>query len=114
MLGALIFALNITAPNMALMALGVWLKRRGMTDNFIQNANTLVFNYALPSLLFFSVIDSPAHYGDEIWLIIAGILVTFVLFIGAQIYAKFCVADEKDKGVFVQGVFRSNMAIISL
>ena len=41
-------------------------------------------------------------------------LTTFILFFGAEIYAKFFVNDIKDKGVFVQGVFRSNMAIISL
>ena len=32
----------------------------------------------------------------------------------AEIYAKFFISELKDKGVFVQGVFRSNMAIVSL
>lgn len=44
----------------------------------------------------------------------AGILVTFILFIGAEIYAKYFVSKPADQGVFVQGIFRSNMAIIGL
>ena len=60
------------------------------------------------------MVDSEVDYAKQMTLIIAGIVVTFILFIGAEIYAKAFVDKPADQGVFVQGIFRSNMAIIGL
>ncbi len=115
LLGAIGFAFTIVFPNLALMGLGFFMQRKNTIDtNFVDVASKLVFNFGLPCLLFFSVIKSTVHYGEQVILLSAGVLTTFILFFGAEIYAKFFVNDIKDKGVFVQGVFRSNMAIISL
>lgn len=115
MLTAIVFAINITVPNLLLIGLGVWLKRRKiLSADFTQTASALVFHYALPALLFFSVLKSTVAYGEQLPLITAGLVTTAVLFILAELYAYFFVPAKADKGVFVQGVFRSNMAIISL
>lgn len=115
LLNAISFAFMIVFPNLALMGLGFWLKRQAVIDtNFIDVASKIVFNFGLPCLLFFSVIKSDVNIGEQAVLIVAGVVTTFVLFFGAEIYARFFVPDAWDKGVFVQGVFRSNMAIISL
>lgn len=115
MIEAIIFAITIVLPNLALMGLGVFMQRRGEASQvFIDQASSFVFNYCLPCLLFFSVVDSDVDYGQQIKLIFVGILVTFVLFIGAELYAKRFVKRPADQGVFVQGIFRSNMAIIGL
>lgn len=115
MLSAVIFAATITLPNLILMALGNYLQKSHAIDtNFINTASNIVFNYCLPCLLFFSVLNSQINMAEQMQLIVAGVVVTFVLFFLAEIYAYFFVHDIKDKGVFVQGVFRSNMAIISL
>jgi len=115
MIDAVIFAITIVFPNLALMWLGFFMRRRGETSQtFIDQASSFVFNYCLPCLLFFSVVDSDVDYGQQIKLIFVGILVTFVLFIGAELYAKRFVKRPEDQGVFVQGIFRSNMAIIGL
>ncbi|MBF0658933.1 AEC family transporter [Psychrobacter sp. NG25] len=115
MIDAIVFAITIVLPNLALMWLGFFMQRRGEASKiFIDQASSFVFNYCLPCLLFFSVVDSDVDYAKQITLIIAGILVTFLLFIGAEIYAKYFVSKPADQGVFVQGVFRSNMAIIGL
>ncbi|MFC0820258.1 AEC family transporter [Moraxella marmotae] len=112
---AISFAFMIVFPNLAIMALGYAMHKRGTINaSFIDVASKLVFNYCLPCLLFFSVIKSQVNYSEQITLITAGVVTTFVLFIGAEIYAKYFVPNQRDKGVFVQGVFRSNMAIISL
>ncbi|WP_440454658.1 AEC family transporter [Psychrobacter sp. ASPA161_9] len=115
MIEAIVFAITIVLPNLALMGLGFFMQRRGeASQTFIDQSSNFVFNYCLPSLLFFSVVDSDVDYGKQITLIVAGILVTFILFIGAEIYAKRFVSRPADQGVFVQGIFRSNMAIIGL
>ena len=115
MTAAIIFAITIVLPNLALMGLGFFMKRRGeASKEFIDQASSFVFNYCLPALLFFSVVDSEVDYAKQVVLIAAGIVVTFILFIGAEIYAKRFVNEPADQGVFVQGIFRSNMAIIGL
>lgn len=115
MIEAIVFAITIVLPNLALMGLGFFMRTRGeASQSFIDQSSNFVFNYCLPCLLFFSVVDSKVDYGKQITLIVAGILVTFILFIGAEIYAKRFVSRPVDQGVFVQGIFRSNMAIIGL
>ncbi|WP_201583972.1 AEC family transporter [Psychrobacter jeotgali] len=115
MIDAIIFAITIVLPNLFLMGLGFFMKKRGeVSQTFIDQASYFVFNYCLPALLFFSVVDSEVDYAKQITLIAAGILITFILFIGAELYAKRFVSDPADQGVFVQGIFRSNMAIIGL
>ena len=114
LLEAIIFAITIVLPNLALMGLGFFMQRRGEASQvFIDQASSFVFNYCLPCLLF-SVVDSEVDYAKQITLIGAGIVVTFILFVGAELYAKRFVSRPIDQGVFVQGVFRSNMAIIGL
>lgn len=115
MIEAIVFAITIVMPNLFLMGLGFFMQRRGeASQTFIDQASSFVFNYCLPALLFFSVVDSEVDYGKQVILITAGIVVTFILFIGSEIYAKRFVSHPADQGVFVQGVFRSNMAIIGL
>ncbi|MBE0445328.1 AEC family transporter [Psychrobacter sp. FME5] len=115
MIAAIIFAMTIVLPNLFLMGLGFFMQRRGEASQaFIDQASSFVFNYCLPCLLFFSVVDSDVDYAKQVTLIMAGILVTFILFIGSEIYAKYFISKPADQGVFVQGIFRSNMAIIGL
>lgn len=115
MIDAISFAISITIPNLLLIALGYYMQSRKQTSaKFVEQSSALVFNYCLPSFLFFHLINSHVDIKAQLPLISAGVLVTFILFFGAEIYAKFFIEDPKDKGVFVQGVFRSNMAIISL
>ncbi|PNK61389.1 AEC family transporter [Psychrobacter sp. FDAARGOS_221] len=115
MLDAILFALTIVLPNLILMGLGFFMRKQGQVSKaFIDQASKLVFNYALPCLLFFSVVQSSVDFSAQLPLIVAGFVVTLILFFGAEGYAKLFIERAEDKGVFVQGVFRSNMAIIGL
>ncbi|WP_201526037.1 AEC family transporter [Psychrobacter frigidicola] len=115
MTAAIIFAITIVMPNLMLMGLGFFMQRHEQaSQEFIDQASSFVFNYCLPALLFFSVVDSEVDYAKQMVLIVAGIVVTFILFIGSEIYAKRFISKPADQGVFVQGIFRSNMAIIGL
>lgn len=115
MTAAIIFAITIVLPNLFLMGLGFFMRHKGQASPaFINQASSFVFNYCLPALLFFSVVDSEVDYAKQIVLIAAGVVVTFILFIGSELYAARFIKAPADQGVFVQGVFRSNMAIIGL
>ena len=115
MTAAIIFAITIVLPNLALMGLGFFMQRRGQASKaFIDQASSFVFNYCLPCLLFFSVVDSDVDYAKQVVLIAAGVVVTFILYFGSELYANRFISAPADQGVFVQGIFRSNMAIIGL
>lgn len=115
MIDAIVFALSIVVPNLALMGLGFFMRRKGqLSKPFIDEASKLVFNYGLPSLLFFSILGSEVDLSQQVNLLSAGLAATLTLFFGSELYAKYFIKRPEDKGVFVQGVFRSNMAIIGL
>ena len=115
MIDAIAFAITIVLPNLFLMGLGFFMRKKGQASQaFVDQASYFVFNYCLPALLFFSVVNSDVDYSKQVILIAAGIIVTLILFIGSELYAKRFVRDPADQGVFVQGIFRSNMAIIGL
>ena len=109
------FALAVTLPNALLLVLGWFLQRTGQIDgHFANQAAKLVFNYGLPMLLFVQLSRSEIQYAEQLDLLAAGVISTFVLFFLAEAYAWRYVSDSRDKGVFVQGVFRSNMGIAGL
>ncbi len=112
---SIVFAITIILPILALLGLGYFMQVKGQaSQTFIDEASNFVFNYCLPALLFFSVLDSDVDYAKQATLIGAGVVITLILFIGAEIYAKVFIDKPENKGVFVQGVFRSNLAIIGL
>ena len=109
------FALAVTLPNALLLIFGWLLQRSGQIDgHFAHQAAKLVFHYGLPMLLFVQLSRGEIHYAEQLDLLAAGVVTTLVLFVLAEGYAWKYVSDVRDKGVFVQGVFRSNMGIAGL
>ncbi|WP_231623919.1 AEC family transporter [Neisseria sp. 83E34] len=112
---AFLFALGVTLPNFLLLVFGWYLRRSGQVDaHFCAQAAKLVFRYGLPCVLFVSLMKSEVHYREQFMLVAAGAVSALVLFLAAELYAWQRVPQIRDKGVFVQGVFRSNLAIIGL
>ncbi|MDO4683296.1 MAG: AEC family transporter [Lautropia sp.] len=115
LLDAILFALDVTLPSALMLGFGLILRRSGQIDpEFAARASRLVFNYALPLLLFSKLAENDIQYGEQAVLLLAGTITTFTLYLLAELYAWRGVPDARDKGVFVQGVFRSNMAIMGL
>ena len=115
LLDAILFAMGVTLPSVLLLAFGVVLRRLGQVDSaFVATASRLVFNYALPCLLFTQLMGSTIRYGEEARMLAAGLTTAMGLFLASELYAWRFVPDVRDRGVFVQGVFRSNMDIMGL
>ncbi len=73
-----------------------------------------VFNISMPALLFlsFSRLDLEKSFaGDQVFF---SLLVTFVSFGCAWVLAVPVVKERENRGVFVQGAFRGNLAITGL
>lgn len=112
---AVVFAVEVLLPSVLMMLLGWFLGRtRQIDQQFSAQASKLVFNYGLPLLLFTNLYGNDIQYQQQAVLLTAGIVSTLILFLGAELYAMRFVPDIRDKGVFVQGVFRSNMGIMGL
>jgi predicted permease len=114
-LATLEFSLSVTGPIFLILGLGVWLRRIGMlTDAFIEVGSRLVFNVTLPALLFISVSKTRLDTSANFPLIGFGLAATLLVWAAAGLVARYAVREPRDRGVVVQGIFRSNLAIIGL
>lgn len=114
-LAVLPFAFNVTGPIFLILMLGIALARAGLiTDAFVDAGSKLVFNVTLPSLLFVSISRTSIEHTANFALIgyaLAGTLAAWLLL---EWLAGHLVQPPEDRGVVVQGAFRSNMGIIGL
>lgn len=109
------FSLAVTGPIFVILALGVWLRRLGMlTEPFIETGSRLVFNVALPALLFVSIATTDFDDAANPALIAYGMAATIVVYLLVEWLAGHAVQPARDRGVVVQGAYRSNMGIIGL
>lgn len=115
MLALLLFSLEITLPIAIVVVLGVWFKRIGwITEAFNQGASKLVFNVALPALLFVNIVtaDTTANLG---WSVIGfGTAFTLLSFFVLSFLSRWITSVREERGVFVQGSFRGNMGVVGL
>ena len=109
------FAFGVTVPNLLILLLGMVLRRTGlMDDSFNEKASRLVFNIALPCLLFFSVAQGHDSSGSNLPLALYGGIGTVVSYLLLELVAIKLVKDPRERGIFVQGGFRANTGIAGL
>lgn len=109
------FAFNVTMPNLLILLIGMGLRRLGqLDDTFCDAAMKLVFNLALPFLLFFSVATSQQSIATHLPMVVYGAVGTVTTFLLLEYAAVYLVKDPRERGIFVQGGFRSNTGIMGL
>ena len=109
-----LFALNVTAPILILLILGITFRRTGFIDqHFINIANSFVFNITLPCLLFFSIASTPLSHATNIPLFLFGVVFTLASAFIFWLVSLGLIEPDK-RGVFVQGAFRGNLGIIGI
>ncbi|MFH8132882.1 AEC family transporter [Pantoea osteomyelitidis] len=109
------FAFGVTVPNLLLLMLGVVLRRfRLLEDSFCDGATRLVFNLALPCLLFFSVATDHTSLMSNLPLALYGAVGTLLTFLLLELAAPLLVKNPRERGIFVQGGFRANSAIVGI
>lgn len=114
LLDVFLSTLNVTLPVFAMVLVGLALKRMGWIDQaFIATASALVFKATMPTLLFLSIIQADletAFQPDLIAYFLGVTLISFVLAWGWAILRY----PPIDRGIFVQGSFRSNCGVVGL
>ena len=109
------FSISITAPIFLVLIVGVILERIGMiNDNFVEVASKLVFNVTMPALIFISITQNSKDPGAHLPLLLYSLVATVLGYLVLEWVVGKTVANKSDRGIVVQGAFRSNMAIIGL
>lgn len=115
-LALLSFALSITGPIFLVVLLGLLLKKVGLIPTaFIQPASDLVFKVGLPVILFLSIYRADLGSVAMGLPLLVAIPLTLLMFALAWPIGRVFNGENKaDCGIFVQGVFRGNLAVIGL
>lgn len=113
-LEVLLFAINAIMPIMGTIVLGYYLKKIGIfTPEFLKTGNRLVFRVLIPVLLFSNIIEmnsfSEIRWDAAIYVVVL-VLIIFVI----GLFVASTENDNKQKGVVLQCVFRSNFALIGV
>ena len=113
-LSHLAHAFSITAPILAVLALGALFRQKNWVDaHFVEVGNRLLFYVCMPSLLFLATATNPLNREDDLPLAAFGVAATFVVVLLLWLIAPLIV-DRDLRGVFVQSSFRSNMGMIGI
>ncbi len=106
---------NVTGPIFILVVVGLGLKRINfLDDHFIQVSSRLVFSVCLPVLLFTTIIEIDLRESFDAALFNFSVLACVVTFLLSWFVAVVFVTPRNDRGVFVQGCFRSNLGVVGL
>ncbi|QIM68683.1 AEC family transporter [Basfia succiniciproducens] len=114
-LSSLIFSVGVTLPTILLLILGMLIRKKKMIDDrFCEQSTKVVFNITLPVLLFFSVYGKHVDYISQMAVLSVGIIGTISLFLLAELFAARFIAEKRERGTFVQAIYRGNSGILGL
>jgi predicted permease len=98
-----------------MVVLGGILKKYGIIGKaFVDQASIMVFKVSLPVMLGMSMIRTDIATVFDPMTIASASLSTLLVFILLTLTANVFVKNPRDKGVYLQGAFRGNLAIIGL
>ena len=114
-MSSLLEILEIVLPVFLVIALGWGLRWRGFLDQaFLVTANRLVYNVALPLLLFTRISQTDFRQAFNLRLVLGSWLALLLLAALAWLLATMSGAGAPRRGAFAQGSFRGNLAYIGL
>ena len=112
---AFMCAFNGVFPIILLIVLGYFLKRKGFfSDEFLNKGNSFVFKVCLPCLLFINVYAIESFSEIDWKVVIYSELALLLFFSIGILIVKLFIEEDKQKGVVLQCIVRSNYAIIGI
>jgi len=115
LLANFIYSVNVILPVFILVSLGILLKKwKIIGDDFSNSVDKLIFRLGLPAMLFLEV--SAAEISEAVnlrMLLFVGITVP-LMFLTATVIVCLTVKEDPKRGAMIQGICRSNFAILGL
>ena len=107
------YSVNTIVPIFLVVVLGWILKNKKVLDStFFAGSDKFVFNIALPTMLFLDLVETEAITSFNVVLVgfcLGGILSVFALLC---IFVPLFCRDNAKRGAAIQGIYRSNFAIL--
>ena len=111
----LLFTLQIISPIFILILLGIFLRKTGLVNEiFVSQSSKFVFTISLPALIFLKIDTVTIGKAFDGKLILTSLILVFIFAMISWFISTIVTKTPQDKGVFIQGSFRSNFAIIGL
>lgn len=115
MLSNLSYSINAVLPIFLLVVVGGFLNKFNKVNaSFTEIADWLVFKVGLPIMLFLEVAKSTISDGLDVKLIVFIIISVTCSFLLVSILAVLMIRDSTKRGAFIQGMCRSNFAILGV
>ena len=107
--------LQAVVPVFLVIGIGAAARRyRFLDDPFVDSANALVYYLLLPALLFHKIGTSDFRQAFSAPLVLGGYLATGAAFLLAFVLSRGMRMTPGERGAFVQGSFRANLAYVGL
>lgn len=111
----ILFTVNIVTPIFLLIVLGIFLKQVKLVNGvFVSQTSKFVFKVSLPALIFLKIATITITEAFDGKLILTSLILVLIIAGISWFLSSILTKTPADKGVFVQGSFRSNFAIIGL
>ncbi|MFK8043530.1 AEC family transporter [Congregibacter sp.] len=108
-------AITVSGPTFCWVLAGIFARRIGwLSESMVNTVSRFGFNWALPFLLFSSAAQLDLRDSGSITILLAGTLATLVTMILSWGYASWRGFARASVGIFVQGAYRSNLAIVGV
>ncbi len=114
MLDSILYSINNIMPIFIIVILGAILgKMNFVNDGFLSVCDKLVFKISLPCMLFVEIVsaESVEFNPKLIGYCIGAVIVTLVF---SCVFVPVFIKDNGKRGAFIQGIYRSNAAIIGM
>ncbi len=112
---SLLLSINAIAPIFVLMLIGYFIKSIKLLEKKVfDGINTLVFNLLLPALLFYNVYSTDTIESFNLKIFLFTIFSIIAVFIIGILLVILISKDNSKRGVMLQGIFRSNFAILGI
>lgn len=111
----LYLAVSVVFPLFCMMALGYFLKAIGIfNDLFLRQLNGICFRVFLPLVLFINIYQSDFFELFSARLILFAVILVVVSFILLMIIIPKIEPENNNRGVMIQGIFRSNYILFGV
>ncbi|MFH1526857.1 MAG: AEC family transporter [Bacteroidota bacterium] len=115
MIEQFLFSLGVIGPVFLLILLGIIVKVLGIVDqDFVTKSSKFVFKISLPALLINKLASADFGQVFDVEIIYFALITTVIQFGLSWFASMYFTKLPEDRGVFIQGSFRSNYAIVGL